>query len=78
MVKRESISTTHHNKNIDNGSLHSMGCRQFRMGTEFITLCQGPEKTQKTQLRLEREGYSIIIILLGEQRDRRSCTFMVL
>jgi len=27
----------------------------------FITLCQGPEKTQKMQLRLGRDGYPITI-----------------
>ena len=35
----------------------------------FSTPCWGPDKTQKKQLRMERDGYSIIIFLIGKWRS---------
>ncbi len=62
MVKRESISTTHHNKNIDNGFPHSTDVDNPEWNRNSSPPAVGPEKTQMTQLRLERDGYSNIII----------------
>ena len=38
------------------------GCRQSRVESEFSTLSLGPEKTLMKLLRLERDGYSIIVL----------------
>lgn len=63
MVRRECISTTHHNKNIDNGFPYSTDVDNPEWNWNSSPFLLGPDKTQKTQLRLERDGYSIIIIL---------------
>ena len=62
MVKRESISTTHHNKNIDNGFPHSTKVDSSEWNRNSSPFAEASLKLRK-QLRLERDGYSIIVIL---------------